>query len=144
MSTAKSTSSTSTSAGMLRFCVSVRWSNSGAALRSSSGTSSVEAACVWLGSGLEAAPVVGAIAGISTDASGVGVVEMTGGTSALGIGAGFCGVVSGMGAGGEEVVFFGVGVLLALVGVAVTVLVTVVSGASSPASSVGVASLRWW
>ncbi len=138
MSTAKSASRTSTSAGMLSFCVSVRWSNSGAALRSSSGTSSSEATCVSLGVGTTGVVSSGAMAGIETVSSGVVVGSVVDGTSAgcVGSGCGFC--VGGVG-GGVVVglVFVGVGALVFFVGVAVTVLVTVVSGAESVSSGVG-------
>ncbi|GGO67720.1 hypothetical protein GCM10012289_24810 [Nonomuraea cavernae] len=114
---------------MLSFCVTSRWSNSGAALRTSSWTGSL---VVISGAALDRVSTgvsLPATVGISTDCSSVGSLLGTGTwTLCVGKGCGFCACVgSGRFCGGLDVVFFGVG---AFEGDLVTVRVIVVSGSS--------------
>src|ERR1044072_984126 len=97
MSTANSTSSTRASAGMLSCCVSVRWSYSGAALRSSSGTDSSVELSVKLGDGVAEGVSMGAtLRRTKPESVGSGVDEVT-------VAVGTCTLCDGNGCSGEGV-----------------------------------------
>lgn len=112
---------------MLSFCVSVRWSNSGVALRSSRACGSfVGSSLGTLAGGGVGAGVLASTGGSETEPSSVGSCVVVVGGAYVGGCTGCCVV-----AGGCVGLVFALGVLvLVAVGVGVTVWVTVVSGFS--------------